>query len=500
MQLLIGLAVLAAGTAVDGDPVQSAWRCFWLSVTIMLLLIVAARLIAWRALRAMRATDPVSVSALREFDFLRRIHFFLWFGSVFYICYVLGWSRLVSQNLHLANWILVDELLALIPVVVPLVASWLLFYEVERSIRLSRADGAEPPRVWSRWNYLIFRLRHHLALSFVPACFIFFCLDLAKFLPSRWMDYGAPLVLAAFLALFPWLLMKLWKVERLPDGDLRTRLEQLARRLQVNVREIYLWHTGRVFGTAAVVGLLPRWRYVLLSDALLEVLSPEEIEVVFAHEAGHVVHHHLSWRVFGMLAVPLSVWVVLVNLGPTELYAYWSKIASGWGISQMQQEILCVLAVFGAFVPTGFRWLSHGFELQADLFACQTVGNGEHEAQSAPKNHSALVPLQGVAMVVNALRKVSFVNSSSMKAASWQHPSVWQRIEFLHRLAENPQAYLDFHRRLFWIRFAMGGTIIAAVASQVFVAYYPEATAMLASLSDWNELLRQTLPTLPSFD
>ena len=48
---------------------------------------------------------------------------------------------------------------------------------------------------------------------------------------------------------------------------------------------------------AAVIGLLPGWRYVLLSDRLIETMTDAEIEAVFAHELGHIVHNHMAWLV-----------------------------------------------------------------------------------------------------------------------------------------------------------------------------------------------------------
>ena len=42
---------------------------------------------------------------------------------------------------------------------------------------------------------------------------------------------------------------------------------------------------------------LPHVRYILLSDLLLERMDDEQIEAVFAHEVGHVVHRHMAWYV-----------------------------------------------------------------------------------------------------------------------------------------------------------------------------------------------------------
>ena len=43
----------------------------------------------------------------------------------------------------------------------------------------------------------------------------------------------------------------------------------------------------------AMLAGLGRTRRVLMGDTLLEKFSPDEIEVIFAHEIGHHVHRHI---------------------------------------------------------------------------------------------------------------------------------------------------------------------------------------------------------------
>ena len=41
------------------------------------------------------------------------------------------------------------------------------------------------------------------------------------------------------------------------------------------------------------MGILPGLRYILLTPALIETMSREELEAVIAHEIGHVKKYHL---------------------------------------------------------------------------------------------------------------------------------------------------------------------------------------------------------------
>ena len=71
----------------------------------------------------------------------------------------------------------------------------------------------------------------------------------------------------------------------------------LCRRVGMRYRDILLWRTQNNMGNAAVMGLVPQVRYILLSDLLLETMTESQIEAVFAHELGHIVHRHMAWYI-----------------------------------------------------------------------------------------------------------------------------------------------------------------------------------------------------------
>ena len=75
--------------------------------------------------------------------------------------------------------------------------------------------------------------------------------------------------------------------------------------------EILLWQTNNNMGNAAVMGVVPQVRYILLSDLLLQTMTDRQIEAVFAHEAGHVVHRHIAW--YGVFVV--ITMIVMMMLG-----------------------------------------------------------------------------------------------------------------------------------------------------------------------------------------
>jgi STE24 endopeptidase len=118
-----------------------------------------------------------------------------------------------------------------------------------------------------------------------------------------WLLAGVALAgLAALMALVaPILLFPMfYRFTPLPDGDLANRLTSLAQAAGVPVLGAYQWSLGDKSATAnaALVGMGPT-RRILLSDTLLEHYSPDEIEVIIAHELAHHVHGDI-WK--GVLA------------------------------------------------------------------------------------------------------------------------------------------------------------------------------------------------------
>src|SRR5205085_11856628 len=102
-----------------------------------------------------------------------------------------------------------------------------------------------------------------------------------------------------------------YQVTRLDDAALLERLRRLAEGTGLKVEGIYRLHLSAETrkANAALTGL-GRTRRVLLGDTLLDRFTPEEIEVVFAHEVGHHVHRHmLKMVVWSVFLAAASFWL-----------------------------------------------------------------------------------------------------------------------------------------------------------------------------------------------
>ncbi|MHB1417131.1 MAG: M48 family metalloprotease, partial [Chloroflexota bacterium] len=116
--------------------------------------------------------------------------------------------------------------------------------------------------------------------------------------PTSWW-----LIAAAFMLVFSVLMTNLapililplfYRLQPLADVELARRLEDLAARAGARVRGVYVMDMSRrtKAANAALMGL-GNTRRIVLGDTLLDDYSPDEIEVVLAHELGHHAHNDI---------------------------------------------------------------------------------------------------------------------------------------------------------------------------------------------------------------
>jgi STE24 endopeptidase len=184
---------------------------------------------------------------------------------------------------------------------------------------------------------------------------------------------GVNLVLGQLL---PVLILPLfYKVTPLEDTNLLDRIRGLTQGTGLSVQGVYRLHLSEETkkANAALAGL-GRTRRVLLGDTLLDQFTPEEIEVVFAHEVGHHIHRHLLKMV--VVSVFLSFagfWLVDQVLGTlAERLRY-----TGVDDPAALPLLLLVLALFGLILSPAQNALSRFFEVQCDTYALKRTGNSQ---------------------------------------------------------------------------------------------------------------------------
>ena len=175
-----------------------------------------------------------------------------------------------------------------------LLALWLQLkpgYESAFGVRLT-----PPALLWGKIRLALALISPWLILGLVHDLYIFVPHSgFQEFLASPW---GEPLFLLAVILgavlLFPALLVRILGCVQLPAGAVRDRIAGFCADQGVSFAGILSWplHEGRAL-TAGVMGLVGRFRYLLVTPALLETLSGPELDAVVAHEIGHVKKKHL---------------------------------------------------------------------------------------------------------------------------------------------------------------------------------------------------------------
>jgi STE24 endopeptidase len=441
MHFLLILAVLAALVVAEDAPSQpvsdAALRTVLALLGVTLVALSALALSAWTA-RRLRRDFQTRSPLLSLFRKLQRVHTVLWLAVAGGVLYWLEWGRLVRFNWHLDRAILVDEVLILLPVLLPMVLSWAAFYEVDRAVRAGMAAaGAPSAEPTSRRRYVVLHLRHYLGILLLPVLALLAAQDAAELLAPGILatSYGPAVCLVPITVLFiglPSLLRGVWRTRPLAPGPLRDRLEAAAARAGMRAREILVWHTdGRVVN-AAVAGCLPRLRYVFLTDGLLAQLDEEEIEAVFGHEIGHVRHRHLILRVLAMIA-PLSLCLLAEQAFP-EAVRHAEDWLTGGGLGVQVPMGLLTLTGIAGYALFVFGGYSRLLEAQADLFGCRALASDSEAGQAA--TFSA------------ALEKLAAGNGIDRRAGTWQHGSIARRVDWLNRIAGDLARQRRFQRRV----------------------------------------------------
>ena len=217
----------------------------------------------------------------------------------------------------------------------------------------------------------------------------------------------------------PALIQKFWRCKPLEDGYYRSRIESLCQRAQMAYADILYWP---IFGgsmlTAGVMGLVKKFRYILVTPALLQLLEPEEVDAVIAHEIGHIKKNHLLFYLGFFVGYMLLSYVIFDLIVLAILYAepvYWLINKTGFSQSTVVSTIfsvviICVFLVYFRFI---FGFFMRNFERQADAYVFTLFDSAR--------------PL------ISTLEKIAATSGQSADRPNWHHFSIQQRIDYLYK-------------------------------------------------------------------
>jgi STE24 endopeptidase len=269
---------------------------------------------------------------------------------------------------------------------------------------------------------LVKSLAISLPIEILAVLFVYLLLAVS---PNTWWLWTglAMLLFTVVLAnLAPILLLPLfYKLTPLPDGDVRQRALSLAAQAHTRVRGIYSMNmsTKTTAANAAVMGL-GNTRRIVIGDTLLNHYTPDEIEVVVAHELGHQVHRDIP-KLIIVQSVTMLGGLYLVNLA---LHAVVSAVPAYHGLSDpaTMPLVAAVLGVFGLVVLPLTNGFSRTVERQADGYALESTGK--------------------VDAFISAMTRLANQNLAELNPSPvvefflYNHPSIGNRLNFARKYAE----------------------------------------------------------------
>lgn len=479
LPLLIALIVAFGidSSPADVPPSDVAYRLLEICGGISLVAILSLGLGLWIA--AQVPEDGLPPSRLRR-RYSRGFRILTVISLVVYgwIIHSVGWSRVVRTNWGFEGFGLLNDILVFLPFLVIQALIWGGQYLADRALHL-RLPAASHGQLL---RYLALKSRQSLGLS-LPVILLFVVRrDVLSRLWPAWEKnpLAEPIEIALLgsvvLAVAPLFIRLAWPTRSLPDGALRRRLVRVAERAGFRFTDVLIWDTGGAMLNACVTGILPGFRYVLLTDTLVETMTPIEVAAVFGHEIGHVAHRHLLFFSF-FFAGSLGI-LALVAEGVSRAARWIPHLPwlATW-ITPPATEVveeLAVLLMLGLYVWLVFGHLSRRFERQADVFGSKVVSC---ERPDCPPHHdpdgdvtwesTRISPLPlcrtGLRTFSEALAIVAQCNGMEFGRRSWRHGSIASRIGFLARLEHDPTLERNFQREVRALRLFLGFILLAGL-------------------------------------
>ncbi|MBR3291652.1 MAG: M48 family metallopeptidase [Bacteroidales bacterium] len=240
-------------------------------------------------------------------------------------------------------------------------------------------------------------------------------------LTPRWfwlLAWGAVSLFSLFMQYFySQLIVPLFnKQTPLPEGELRTAIEQFAARVDFKLDNIFVIDSSkRSSKSNAYFTGFGRRKRVVLYDTLMEQLTTEEIVGVLAHEIGHYKHHHIILSLMeGFATNLLMFWLFSLFIGSDALAAAAGCEAASFHVNLGVFSLIYTPVSLVLDIVTNV--LSRNHERQADAFA-KAQGQGPAEAAALKKmSAKSLANLTPHPLVV---------------FTEYSHPTLAERVEFL---------------------------------------------------------------------
>lgn len=270
------------------------------------------------------------------------------------------------------------------------------------------------------------------------------------FLHSELGEYASfILFMGVIIIFFPPLVRRLWGCSPFPEGPLLDHLQEFFKKQQFSAK-VFTWplFEGRVI-TAGVMGILPGLRYVMITPALLQHLSLDELDAVMAHEIGHIKKKHMLLYFmiiagFSVLAGGILEPFTFFLLSRDSFYT----LLGFFGITAekllsviMAGGVLILMVLYFRFL---FGYFIRNFERQADLHVFSAIGSSNS--------------------IISAFEKIAILSGNIRDLPSWHHFGIGQRVDFLEK-CEADSSFIHRHNRKVRLSLLVFIVVVGIIAS-----------------------------------
>ena len=371
--------------------------------------------------RQSRRTTPGTGARIRAWN--ETATFLVWLSASATIIFVIHWPVLVRSHWNLDRWPLVDEIMIALPSCISLAAVWLLSLHAEsrasNTFRINRVV----------WNEFCQRIRTTGGLVVIPVLLLFLVRDLAAGISGEFQSglvtgAGFSILLLGLWVLYPLIVSATWPTAPLSDESLRLKLDNICQARGIKPESVRVWDTGGTIINAMVVGMVPGFRRILLTDELLRQFEQREICAIFRHELGHLVFRHM-WIRSAILLGPVAFGGLIFALIYGAETGHWTinGLESRWWLVWMLAPVLAIVWLTLVVIP-----VLRNSELQADRYAVLDR-NGDPSPQLL-KDYC------------DALMKFGLNHPQMLGRSGGLHPGIRARIRILQQFGPDSQVGL----------------------------------------------------------
>ena len=403
---LLVILSLACGSLPTAET--TVWQAMVASLGMILGWTLLAKLAAFHSLQTANDPHEISWSAVRAFE--RQLSFFRWSGlAIGPLCLIgFGLAGVIDRCPPADASMAIRASLLFCPALLLNGLLWWIELDFAAAHRLR--DGGWKSAI--RETLQVFRTQG--AWLVIPVLLLLLLVDLIQCIPGVTAERSGwvlGLVAIVFVPLvLPHVIRGLWPTESIGNGP-HAWLRQVCSACRMPSLSIRMWQTGNRSGNALVVGFLPGFRFMLISDRLLNSLPADQLTMVALHELSHLRRFHMPMR---MLAVFPAFSLTLIG----NHFAADYPIAEGLGL------ILGLLTALGCL-----HLISYWTELDADRHACRLAVGISASNANAPQDLRAATE-----SLITALDSITAGNAAAKKG-SWLHPSIARRKAALRHLA-----------------------------------------------------------------